>query len=539
MRELIRNSIVFRSASAVLGVSFFIGILFSVASYIYFVDEEQDQTVNTVYDLLASLENTASIACYINDQNLANEVVNGLGRNADISQVSINVKGTILAELVKPTPPHHPSIATLFRKNINHIDRDISSPFNSSEKVCTVHMQINQDAVFEHSTSKARFVVALLLFQTVLIALALVYIMYRMVTNPIKSISDRLHTLLPQNGELLQHPHRYTGDELGQLVNDVNNIISDLVSSLDEERHLRVQHALGEKKFQAIFDNAETGIFQMNEHGELISYNQALARMLDLPTGQTIASHALLERISGQELRLHLMIHSAISEAQILSEDFYIELGQNKKKWLNIVLHAAENGVLQGLINDVTERKQQEEKAHQLAVTDHLTGLNNRLGLDREMARLAKENANGTGCPFFLLLIDLDKFKTVNDTYGHSAGDIVLVHFAKILLRTLRKTDFIARLGGDEFVLLLRGLDDLSKAEEIARKIISQASRRIDISPDTQVQIGTSIGISYTPATAFSPEDLLAQADAAMYEVKQHGRNAYQVAPYFPDDPAR
>ncbi|MBC3870068.1 diguanylate cyclase domain-containing protein [Undibacterium oligocarboniphilum] len=539
MRELIRNSIVFRSASAVLGVSFFIGILFSVASYIYFVDEEQDQTVNTVYDLLASLENTASIACYINDQNLANEVVNGLGRNADISQVSINVKETILAKLVKPTPPHHPSIATLFRKHINHIDRDISSPFNSSEKVCTVHMEINQDAVFEHSTSKARFVVALLLFQTVLIALVLVYIMYRMVTNPIKSISDRLHTLLPQNGELLPHPHRYTGDELGQLVNDVNNIISDLVSSLDEERHLRVQHALGEKKFQAIFDNAETGIFQMNEHGELISYNQALARMLDLPTGQTIASHALLERISGQELRLHLMIHSAISEAQILSEDFYIELGQNKKKWLNIVVHAAENGVLQGLINDVTERKQQEEKAHQLAVTDHLTGLNNRLGLDREMARLAKENANGTGCPFFLLLIDLDKFKTVNDTYGHSAGDIVLVHFAKILLRTLRKTDFIARLGGDEFVLLLRGLDDLSKAEEIARKIISQASRRIDISPDTQVQIGTSIGISYTPASVFSPEDLLAQADAAMYEVKQHGRNAYQVAPYFPDDSAR
>ena len=133
----------------------------------------------------------------------------------------------------------------------------------------------------------------------------------------------------------------------------------------------------------------------MNCKGELLSYNQALTRMLNIATDNGAPSAALLELISGQELRLHLMIDAALNESRVVSEDFCIEPGRLKeKKWINIVLHAAENDLLQGLINDITERKYKEEAAQQLAITDHLTGLNNRLGLERKLAHLMKENAH-------------------------------------------------------------------------------------------------------------------------------------------------
>lgn len=533
MRHLIRNNIAIRSSLALLGVSLIIGIFFSFASYVYFFDDEQKHTIRTMQDLLNSAENTTSIACYLSDKNLANEVVNGISKNNVVSKVTIHSGEKVLAVSKKQALPISFELPVVFKQYPDFITREIFSPFNPREKVCTVNMEINQATVNKNSTDKALFIVELLLFQNLLIASVLSLIVFVFFTRPIKLISDRLHALSPQKGELLEHPENNKENELGRLVNDVNKIIANLVSSLDEEKNLRIQHALEEKKFQTFFENAETGIFKMNSHGELISYNQALVRMLSLKTDDGSPSPALLDLISGQELHLHLMIDAALKESRVVSEDFCIEPGQLKeKKWINVVLHAAENDLLQGLINDITDRKYKEEAAQHLAVTDHLTGLNNRLGLERKLAHLMKENALGHPSPFFLLLIDLDKFKEVNDKYGHKAGDMVLIQFSSILTGILRKTDFIARLGGDEFVVLLCDLTDQSKAIEIAGKIIAEASRPVDVGHGISARIGASIGINYASGTSVSAEKLLAETDQAMYEAKQSGRNTYVLAEY-------
>ncbi|MBR7791858.1 sensor domain-containing diguanylate cyclase [Undibacterium sp. FT147W] len=533
MRQLIRNNIAIRSSLALLGVSLIIGIFFSLASYVYFFDDEQKHTISTMQDLLNSAENTASIACYLSDKNLANEVVNGISKNNVVSKVTIHSGKTMLAVSQKTSIPTSFELPFFFKHYPDFISREIFSPFNPREKVCTVNMEINQATVNKNSTEKALFIVELLLFQNLLIASVLSLIVFVFFTRPIKIISDRLHALSPQKGELLKHPENNKENELGRLVNDVNQIIADLVSSLDEEKNLRLQHALEERKFQTFFENAETGIFKMNGKGELLSYNQALTRMLSIATDNGSPSAALLDLISGQELRLHLMIDAALNESRVVSEDFCIEPGRLKeKKWINIVLHAAENDLLQGLINDITERKYKEEAAQQLAITDHLTGLNNRLGLERKLAYLMKENAHGHPSPFFLLLIDLDKFKEVNDTYGHKAGDLVLIHFSTVLTNILRKTDFIARLGGDEFVVLLCDMTDQEKAIEIAGKIITEACRPIDVGHGISASTGASIGINYASGGIFSAEKLLAETDLAMYEAKQSGRSAYAIARY-------
>ncbi len=161
-------------------------------------------------------------------------------------------------------------------------------------------------------------------------ASAVAYIVLSLITRPIKTISDNLHNLRPEKGELLPQAEKNKYDELGQLTSDVNRLITNLVATLDEERELRIQHAHGEKKFQTIFDNAETGIFQMNKDAILTSCNPALLQMLGVEKNSF--DIALIEIMKGQELRLHLMIDNAINEMRVVSEDFYVETEPQKQK---------------------------------------------------------------------------------------------------------------------------------------------------------------------------------------------------------------
>ncbi|MBC3906426.1 diguanylate cyclase domain-containing protein [Undibacterium umbellatum] len=535
MLRLLRTSIVYRSAFIVLGIALLVGIFFALLSYHFSAKSEQEQARQRTQASLSTVENTASIACFVLDQNLAAELARGLIKNGDISRVQIISDGKVLAEADKQsTQKSEPSALTMLPSidASSQLVHEVYSPFNSKEKVCEIHLDPNLDFIREQSTSKARFIMYLLLLQALAMASAVVYVVLNMITKPIKNISDRLHTLAPESGDKLCLPDGNEKDEIGQLVRDVNTLVASLLETLNEERTLRIKHAIGEKKFQTIFENAETGIFQLNFAGELLSYNPAFLRMfsLDASSGSTKIANALTSLLEGQELRLHLMIDMAINEAKVMSDDFYIQLAASThKKWVNLVISPAEDGILQGLVNDITERKSQEESANQLAVTDHLTGINNRLGFEKEISRLSKEHGNGNASGFFLLMIDLDKFKQVNDSHGHIVGDQVLVHFSQLVSNTVRKSDFVARLGGDEFIILLKDLTSLEKAEEIAQKIITLVSEPISINDKLFVQIGASIGISYTGPTEFIADNLLRQADAAMYEVKRSGRNAYRV----------
>ena len=529
MRELIRTSIVFRSASAVLGMAFLVGSLFSVFSYFYLVDAEQKHSISTIKELLNSVENTVAVACYLSDKNLSKEVANDLKKNTNIKEVLIFNNNTVLSEVKSSDSQIPPASNPAIGKGTDYIQKDIFSPFNKKEQVCHVRVRVNQETIHDQSTTKARIIALLLFLQTLFMASAVAYIVLSLITRPIKVISDRLHSLRPENGELLPQPEKNNYDELGQLTSDVNRLITNLVGTLDEERELRKRHARGEKKFQTIFDNAETGIFQMNKDGVLTSCNPAFLRMLGIDKSNF--SHALIDTMKGQELRLHLMIDAAINEMQVIAEDFYVETDQKKqKKWIHLVIHETENSELQGLINDITERKLREESAHQLAVTDHLTGAYNRLGFEREMAHRSKAHLNGSGSPFFIMLIDLDKFKQVNDQLGHQAGDDVLLQFSKMLHQTLRKSDFIARIGGDEFIVLLHDLQQQTIAEEIARKIIAHVATPFDLHAGKSASIGTSIGIAFVDKGSFVPAEVLAKADIAMYEVKKSGRNDYRIA---------
>ncbi|MDQ5960684.1 MAG: hypothetical protein QG592_1767 [Pseudomonadota bacterium] len=178
------------------------------------------------------------------------------------------------------------------------------------------------------------------------------------------------------------------------------------------------------------------------------------------------------------------------------------------------------------VIADVSERILREGQLAHLAMHDPLTGLANRTLLNDRL-RQAIARADRDGRLVALLLIDLDRFKEVNDTLGHGAGDVLLHMVASRLNGLALESDTLARLGGDEFVLLLTDLENELDVPRTGQMLIEQLSAPFDLDGE-EISITPSIGAAIYPLNASDPENLLRQADIAMYEVKESGRNAFR-----------
>ena len=182
---------------------------------------------------------------------------------------------------------------------------------------------------------------------------------------------------------------------------------------------------------------------------------------------------------------------------------------------------------LVAVIEDITERKKSEQRIAFMALHDALTGLANRAAVTQKIEEAAQRQRR-YGEPFNVLLLDLDRFKHVNDTLGHSAGDALLREAAVRLKASLRETDILARLGGDEFAIIQVGDQDPRQAAGVlAERIIEIIGKPFSIDGN-EVNIGTSIGIALAPEHGINPDSLLKMADMALYSAKSGGRNGYR-----------
>jgi diguanylate cyclase (GGDEF)-like protein/PAS domain S-box-containing protein len=195
------------------------------------------------------------------------------------------------------------------------------------------------------------------------------------------------------------------------------------------------------------------------------------------------------------------------------------------------VLHSADTTIIAAISRDIRERLAAEEKVSYMAQFDALTGLPNRnLFQDRLVQAMALAKRNDW--PMAVLFIDLDRFKLVNDTLGHAAGDKLLKEAAERLRSCIRSSDTVGRLGGDEFAAILSELGKLGDAGLVAQKIIDVFKRPFDLE-GKETYVTASVGITLYPADSDSAEALVVNADAAMYRAKEQGRNNYQ---YFTRD---
>jgi diguanylate cyclase (GGDEF)-like protein/PAS domain S-box-containing protein len=209
--------------------------------------------------------------------------------------------------------------------------------------------------------------------------------------------------------------------------------------------------------------------------------------------------------------------------------------GEIYPNWLTITAVKDAAGVITHYIGahiDITKRKAAEDEIKHLAYYDTLTGLPNRRLLQEHLKHAINIERRGSK-QLGLLMLDLDRFKAVNDSLGHLAGDELLQQVAARITARLRESDMVARLGGDEFVVLLDNISLPEDAARVAKEIIANLTQPFCLSQSDDVQIGASIGIGLYPQHGDSYETLMDNADAAMYQAKEAGRGCFA---YFSDD---
>lgn len=198
-------------------------------------------------------------------------------------------------------------------------------------------------------------------------------------------------------------------------------------------------------------------------------------------------------------------------------------------KWLsiNVVRDPETMGILHyiAIFSDLTQRKAAEEEIRYLAHHDPLTDLPNRLYFD-ERLRQALAKALRHENHVAVLFIDLDRFKPINDTYGHHIGDLLLQEIAHRLAKCVRESDTVARLGGDEFVILLEGIEESISVQRVNERVIREVNREVIIEGHS-LSVSASIGISLSPFDGEDPATLMQHADSAMYEAKKHREEHY------------
>jgi diguanylate cyclase (GGDEF)-like protein len=205
---------------------------------------------------------------------------------------------------------------------------------------------------------------------------------------------------------------------------------------------------------------------------------------------------------------------------------FELQLADNQ--WVMVNEHRTGDGNAVVLYTDISDIKQREREISYLAHYDSLTGLANRSTF---LAKIEEAGARHRqwGETFSIFMMDLDRFKNVNDTLGHPAGDVMLNETARRLKSILRETDVLARLGGDEFAIIQTGeADQQGGAVDLANKIIMAVSEPYEI-VGNKVQVGVSIGIAFAPDHGIDANDLLKKADLALYKAKSGGRNDYRI----------
>ena len=285
----------------------------------------------------------------------------------------------------------------------------------------------------------------------------------------------------------------------------------------------------------------------IDKEKRIIIWNKAIEGMTGVPAAEMIGkgdytySIPFYGEARPQLMDLVFLDHKEIAAQyptitregdSLTAEAFCNALYNNKGAWIfgkASPLHDQFGNIIGAIesIRDITEHKQVEEKIQQMAYHDSLTGLPNRkLFSDRLGIALAQAQRNQQKVG--VAMLDLDKFKDVNDTLGHDVGDLLLQAAAERLSAALRKGDTVARFGGDEFVLILPDLEVIEGAIQVAQKIVD-SFRKPFLIDTQQLVVTTSIGIAVYPGDGIDEGTLLKNADIAMYLAKQAGRVRYQL----------
>ncbi len=289
---------------------------------------------------------------------------------------------------------------------------------------------------------------------------------------------------------------------------------------------------LRQQQANVVFEAAREAITITDELNNIEAINPAFTRITGYSFDEVVGKNPSVLQSGRHDAHFYEAMW-----ADLLKNDFWQGDIWNRRKngeiypeWLSLSVIRDDAGEITqyvAIFNDITERKQDEEKVWHQANYDALTGLPNRsLFMDRAEQALHKAKRDSNSCA--LLFIDMDRLKTINDTLGHLCGDKALEEMGKCLRASIRKTDTVCRYAGDEFMVLLPGVQSADESETVAKNILRALSAPILLDGNS-TQLSASIGIAVFPQDGEDIESLLNRADTAMYQSKNSGGHRYTI----------
>lgn len=307
-----------------------------------------------------------------------------------------------------------------------------------------------------------------------------------------------------------------------------------LVEARDISKFVKSAEALREReeRLQGVLASVAEGIVTINDSGRIESANPAAERMFGFSRGQLVGrdmTDLLPTSARERHVRFFDAYMAGLFPTLMGRQVEGMGLRQNGSMFpMEISVSELRHGrhrLFTAILRDISERKEAEDRIRRLAHHDTLTGLPNRNLLnDRMNHALARIKRHGGHMA--VLYVDLDKFKPINDSLGHEAGDSVLQEVAKRLMSCVRSSDTVSRVGGDEFVVVVEEITRQGEAALVARKILDALEQSIPYH-EHQCQVGASIGVALFPHDGTTIEEVCKAADLAMYRVKHSGRNGY------------
>jgi diguanylate cyclase (GGDEF)-like protein/PAS domain S-box-containing protein len=290
------------------------------------------------------------------------------------------------------------------------------------------------------------------------------------------------------------------------LLRDILETLPNGITAFDEKDRL----VLFNSSFRQCYRAAGAVIREGASYQDIIEHAAACGEFADLSSDEDGRRNWLNARLRGHR-------NPGRPFVQPLSGD----------RWIKVQERRSASGYVVGVQTDVTDLKRAERQIKRQAETDSLTGLLNRRAIIERLAAAMSQGKAGRHSAF--VLVDLDGFKAINDTFGHSAGDTLLTGVAERLVASVRKSDFVARLGGDEYAVLLADVGSEANAIRIVRRMLKALERPVAIGRRS-VQVSGSFGLALVKRTKTGkPLNILKQADIALYEAKHNGRSTFSV----------
>jgi diguanylate cyclase (GGDEF)-like protein/PAS domain S-box-containing protein len=529
MDDVRNNKIALRLAKTSVAIAFIVGLLLS-SFQVYRDYLEEDERLQEITDtILHSTKYPATASVYTLSQNLAKEVVIGLFEYPFIYEAKIiDDLGNTLAE--KKRPMIQPSNTRWLTNYLSSEYKEYSLTLHSSDLPTAspgkLTITIDVDSALSPFFARSLIILISGFIGNLLLVILLFVVFHTIITQPLIKLANEFKNIKPHTiaNREITIPVGHDSDELSQLTHSANNLIH-------ENHHFIKQLQQSEQRYRDLYHDNPTMFFTINPDGMILSVNNYGAEQFGYTPDELIGKSILFILHEQDKAAAQHYIKNCLEQPNSIAHWNIRKVCKDGSiLWVRdvarVVVDNDKNTTILIVCADITEAQALSTELTFQANHDALTGLLNR----REFSRRAEHSLSTikkTNAEHALCFMDLDQFKIINDTCGHSAGDEMLQQLSSILQNTLRHGDTLARLGGDEFGVLFENCS-LEDAQHAANSLLNAVQDYNFVWEGQNFRVGVSIGLVVLDPS-INLTELLRSADAACYIAKDKGRSRIHV----------